>query len=62
METEIIKKELLSKTTLLDGKHSIDCDEVFDIAKKLSISKIEVGKICNETGIRIRNCQLGCFS
>ncbi len=42
-----------------DGK--IDCAQAFLIARKLSITPKEVGVAIDELGIKIHNCQLGCF-
>lgn len=61
MDKGIIKKELLANASSTDGKQRIDCAKVMEIAEKLSITPIEAGKICNEMGIKIKNCQLGCF-
>lgn len=39
----------------------IRCPEAFAIAEKLGISRAELGAYCNEHGVKIRGCQLGCF-
>jgi len=52
IETEILKHAK-------DGK--INCHTALGIAKKLSIHPKEVGAKIDELGIRICNCQLGCF-
>lgn len=39
----------------------IDCAQAFSIARELSISPKEVGAAIDELGIKIHNCQLGCF-
>ena len=61
MKKEKIKEELLKKTVTHEGKQSITCANALEIAEKLSVAPIEVGKMCNEMEIRIKNCQLGCF-
>jgi len=61
MDKEIIKNEILEKVVMKEGKHYIDCHIALAIADKLSITPIEVGKLCNEQGIKIQHCQLGCF-
>ncbi len=37
------------------------CGEAFKIASDLEVSLAEVGKSCDELGIKIVACQLGCF-
>jgi hypothetical protein len=39
----------------------LPCPEAFKIASDLEVSLSEVGKSCNELGIKIVGCQLGCF-
>jgi hypothetical protein len=39
----------------------LPCTEAFKIAHDLEVSLAEVGKSCNELGIKIVACQLGCF-
>jgi MOSC domain-containing protein YiiM len=42
-----------------DGK--IPCAKAFQIAEEFKVTKKKVGEILNELGIRIKQCQLGCF-
>jgi hypothetical protein len=37
------------------------CGDAFRIAADLDISVAEIGRVCNELGIKIVACQLGCF-
>jgi len=37
------------------------CTDAFKIARDLDIPLAEVGSTCNELGIRVMQCQLGCF-
>ena len=60
-------KEKLTEAVLdqakLDGDEKrITCAEAFDLAKKLHVGVSEIGLICNGNNIKIRKCQLGCFS
>lgn len=54
---EELKEEMLSKT--VDGK--LACAAARKIAEKLGISYREVGEAADELGIKIKDCQLGCF-
>ena len=42
-----------------DGK--VTCERLLELADRTGSSPADVGRLCNETGIRIRACQLGCF-
>ncbi len=39
----------------------LPCKKAFGIASEVNCSIGDVGKKCNETGIKIVACQLGCF-
>lgn len=44
-----------------NNKKSLACSDASKIAEELKISISEVGKLCNDNGIKIMSCQLGCF-
>jgi hypothetical protein len=44
-----------------DGRVTLRCSDAFQIADSLSATLAAIGQICNENGIRIIQCQLGCF-
>lgn len=52
-----LKEEMLSKVS--GGR--ISCAAAQKIAENLGISYKEVGNAANELGIKIKDCQLGCF-
>ncbi|MFC1934116.1 hypothetical protein ACFLXX_03080 [Chloroflexota bacterium] len=60
-----LSEELLSelesvvKASLKDGY--LSCPIAWRIAKESNVPKIAVGNITDKLGIRITNCQLGCF-
>ncbi len=54
---EKIKQRLLEQAK--DGK--VSCAQAWQVAEELGVSKAEVGRAANEAGIKIKNCQLGCF-
>ena len=45
--------------TAKDG--NINCAQALAIAKKFNVNPKEVGAEIDKLGIKIRNCQLGCF-
>ncbi len=41
-------------------KH-LACADAFKIAHDLDVPVADVGRTCNELGIKVMQCQLGCF-
>ena len=39
----------------------LPCKQAFAIASEVDCSLSEVGNTCNELGVKIVGCQLGCF-
>lgn len=58
---QILKEKILSQTEEIDGKQKLPCKKAFKLAAELNISKQELGQACNELGVKIYACQLGCF-
>jgi len=59
MEREIILKEIKGGCKDHKGKLEISCHKLMAIADKLNIKYFEIGEICNEEKIKVKNCQLG---
>jgi len=47
------------KASLKDGY--LPCAVAFKIAKEAQVPKVAVGEMTDRLGIRVTNCQLGCF-
>ena len=47
------------KAQLRDG--NLQCANAFKIARQAKVPKIAVGEVTDRLGIRITNCQIGCF-
>ena len=39
----------------------VDCRDALALAARLGIRPARVGQVCDRHGIKIANCQLGCF-
>lgn len=52
-----LKEELIKKAV----NNKITCASAWKIAEKLGIPYREAGAAADELGIKIKNCQLGCF-
>jgi len=42
-------------------KKVISCAEAFKLSQEHGVSLKEIGDTCNEHGIKIIDCELGCF-
>jgi len=62
MALDIEKQKELHERVLYEAEGlKLPCKKAFIIASEVDCPVHEVGKICNETGIKIVGCQLGCF-
>jgi hypothetical protein len=39
----------------------IECRDALAVATRLGVPPSQVGRVCDRDGIKIANCQLGCF-
>ena len=60
-ETMTDKDQLIEKLLAKAEDGRITCGQCFAIAKECGAAIQDVGDACNDKGIRIRGCQLGCF-
>lgn len=56
-----LKEKIYQEAEEIDGKKKLTCYKAFKIADELNVTTKEIGKVCNQEGIRIYACQLGCF-
>lgn len=61
-DTTSIKDAVSNATVEEDGRVTLSCPAAFRIAETLDVDLSEIGRYCNDNGIRIVKCQLGCFS
>lgn len=43
------------------GDGRVACRALLDLAKETGTLPKEIGRLCNEMGLKICGCQLGCF-
>ena len=43
----------------VDGR--LTCEKAHELGKELDVALNEIGAVCNELSIKIKDCQLGCF-
>ncbi len=54
-------KEIESILTKLAKEHKLTCGQARQAAAALGVEPLIVGKAANRLGIKITDCQLGCF-
>ncbi len=53
--------QLKDKILAAADNSKLPCQKAFAIAEETGLKTAEVGKACNELGVKIFDCQLGCF-
>jgi len=54
---EAIKKAAVVR----DGRQTLGCVDAFATAERFGVKLAVIGRLCNEHGVKIVQCQLGCF-
>lgn len=55
------KAEVLKKLQEVAVNGKISCTEAREIMQDYDVPHGQLGKICDEVGIKIYGCELGCF-
>jgi len=55
------KKEIVDKLKELAPTGRINCADARKLAEDMKVAYSEVGKACDEAGIKVSACELGCF-
>ena len=45
----------------MDERKTLRCADAFRIAGEMKVEVAAIGRICNKNGIKLIQCQLGCF-
>lgn len=65
MDFERVKQEVekaaTEKVTQKATERVLTCPEARALAEKLGVDYLTVGRACNEVGVKVRLCELGCF-
>jgi len=61
MDQNTVQKLVMESAVEVNGRKTISCAKAFEIHHQHGVALGEIGRICNENGIKIRGCQLGCF-
>ena len=55
------EKRVLNELAVRCPDKRLSCESAFEIAQRLGVEPIAVGRAANHLGIKIVDCQLGCF-
>jgi IS30 family transposase len=55
------QEELINKLTEYCGGEKISCTQARKFAQENGVELARMGEICDEAGIKIYGCELGCF-
>jgi hypothetical protein len=61
MDQNTMQKLVAESAVEVNGRKMLSCAQAFEIHRRHSIPLADIGRVCNETGIRLCACQLGCF-
>ena len=61
MDPMVVQKLVIESAVERNGRKTITCALAFEIHRQHGVALRDIGKICNENGIKICECQLGCF-
>ena len=62
MSADLEKKKEMRERILFEAEAlKLPCKKAFTIASEVGVPLADLGKECNELGIKIKGCQLGCF-
>ena len=60
-DRETAERIILEATEERDGKRRLACTQAFKLSREHEIPLKVIAEICEELGIKISACQLGCF-
>ncbi|MFA4874757.1 MAG: hypothetical protein WC956_05585 [bacterium] len=61
MSHEEIKRAVIAAAVDVAGKRKLSCADALRIAADCGVLPKVIGDICDEEGIKLQTCQLGCF-
>ena len=57
----VSKEKLIASVKKASGDGRLTCEKAHELGKDLDVPLQEIGAVCNELNIKIKDCQLGCF-
>ncbi len=57
----VSKEDLIAAITKASDDGRLTCEKAHVLGEELDVPLTEIGAVCNELNIKIKDCQLGCF-
>ena len=61
MNNEELTATVIGAAIEIDGIKKLPCAKAFQLSKEHGFPLKKIGECCEEKGIKISHCQLGCF-
>jgi hypothetical protein len=61
MDFEALKAEILKAATQTEKEKMYTCHDARALAEKLGVDYATFGRACDDAGVKVRVCELGCF-
>lgn len=61
-ETDLDRALALACGRNREGRPTLGCADIFALADRFDLPAEALGRLCNERGIKIVRCRLGCFA
>lgn len=58
---EALTVAVLQAARRVKQRKELPCPTAFDLARQHGVAVGRIGEICNANGIKVAQCQLGCF-
>ncbi len=62
MDSETLKTQVFDATFKEEETRKLSCPDAFALAAAHNIDLFDIAQLCNQEGIKIVQCQLGCFT
>jgi len=57
----VSKETLIAAVRKASDNGRLTCEKAHELGKEMDVPLTEIGEVCNELNIKIKDCQLGCF-
>ena len=60
-ENEKLLEAVIAAAVDMGEKKMLTCPRALELAGEFNVEATEIRRICNKEGIKLHQCQLGCF-
>lgn len=61
MTTKDLVDIVSAACVMRNDKKVLPCEAAFELARQHGVELLDIARICNRKGIKVVQCQLGCF-